>query len=84
MSKNKLSDLRDHMFDVIERLKSNNDQSVDDNEKIDIETAKAIAQAGGVILHAAKLELDYVKQADKMGYTVEKTTFFSEPKQLEK
>lgn len=62
-TKNKtgLSDLRMHMFDVIERLKSANDPNCDENEKISLEHAKAIAEAGKVIIYASKIEVDALK-----------------------
>lgn len=60
-SKTSLSALRSHMFDVIERLKSVNDPNCSDNEKIDIETARAINEAGKVIIDAAKVEVDAMR-----------------------
>ena len=63
MSKNKtsLSELRSHLFDVIERLKATNDPDADDKDKIDIETAKTISEVSKVIVDAAKTEVDALK-----------------------
>jgi hypothetical protein len=60
-SKTSLAELRSHMFDVIERLKSSNDPDADQKDKIDIETAKAISAAGKIIIDAAKVEVDAMK-----------------------
>jgi hypothetical protein len=56
MAKNKMCDLRDHLFDTLERLKSNNDPNTDENEKIDIETAKAIVDVSSAIIETFKIE----------------------------
>lgn len=61
MSKTSLSELRAHMFDVIERLKASNDPDCDQKDKIDIDTARAISEAGKVIIDAAKVEVDALK-----------------------
>lgn len=55
--RNKISDLKDHLFETIEMLKNNSDPDASDNEKIDIETAKAIGDLGKVIVDAAKTEV---------------------------
>jgi hypothetical protein len=61
MKNNDLTALRDHMFEVIERLKLKNDPDADEKEKIDVETAKAITNAATVIVHSAKVEVDFLK-----------------------
>lgn len=48
MAKNKLTDLRDHLFDTLERLKEN---------ELDGEQGKAVAQIAQVIINTAKLEI---------------------------
>lgn len=55
--KNRLEDLRNHLFDTIERLK-------DDQNPMDIERAKAVAQVAGVILDSAKVEIGYMRVTD--------------------
>lgn len=62
MSKNNdLTALRNHLFEVIERLKLVNDPDADDKEKIDVETAKAVTQAAAIIVNSAKIEVDFLK-----------------------
>lgn len=56
--KNKLSDLRNHLFEIIEKLK---------DDEIDIEQAKAIASTAQVIVNSAKVEVDYLKLISKEG-----------------
>ena len=55
MAKNKIQDLRNHLFEVIELLK---DGDVPD---FTIEKAKAIADVAQVIVNTAKLEIDFIR-----------------------
>lgn len=55
--KNKLPDLRDHLFEVIERLKDGD---------IDVQTAMAINSACQTLVASAKVEVDYVKNTGRM------------------
>lgn len=52
MARNKINDLRDHLFEVLEKLKDG---------EMDIPTAKAMADIGQVIINSAKLEVDFIK-----------------------
>ena len=52
MARNKINDLRDHLFETLERLKDGD---------IDIETAKAITDVSQVIINSAKIEVDFIK-----------------------
>jgi len=52
MARNKINDLRDHLFEVLERLKDG---------EIDIETAKAMADVSQVIINSAKVEVDFIR-----------------------
>jgi len=52
MPKNKLEDLRNHLFETLERLK-------DDEKPIDVERARAVAEVAQTILNSAKLELHF-------------------------
>lgn len=61
MKNNDLTALRNHMFEVIERLKLSNDPGADPQEKIDIDTANAITDAASVIIASAKVEVDFLK-----------------------
>lgn len=52
--KNKLSDVRDHLFAVIEGLQSESDP-------MDINRANAIVNAADKIIDVAKVEVSYLK-----------------------
>ena len=54
MPKNDMNALRDHLFDVIERLKASNDPDCDQKDKIDIETAKQITDVAKVLVESAR------------------------------
>jgi hypothetical protein len=51
--KNKLSDLRDHLFESIEMLKSG---------EMEIDKAQAINGLAQTLVASAKVEVDYIKQ----------------------
>lgn len=53
-TKNKIQDLRDHLFETLEDLK-------DKEAPLDIERAKAIANVAQAIIHSAKVEVDYLR-----------------------
>lgn len=50
--KNKLSDLRNHLFETIEGLKDNS---------MPVDRARAISDAAGKIIDSGKMELEFVK-----------------------
>lgn len=52
--KNKLQDLRDHLFATIEALQ-------DEDAPMDTQRAKAIAEIAAVVINTAKLEIDYAE-----------------------
>lgn len=52
--KNKVEDLRDHLFETIEALK-------DKEQPMDIERAKAIAQVAQTIIESAKTEVKFLE-----------------------
>ena len=52
MPKDKIQDLRHHLFETIEMLK---------DKDIDIATAKAIAEVGQVIVNTAKVEVSFIR-----------------------
>lgn len=65
MPKNRLSDLRNHLFATLEALTEENTSSLELPQKI--EKAKAVAEVAQTIINSAKLEVDYIKatgQAD--------------------
>lgn len=55
MARNKIEDLRNHLFEVIESLKDGD---------MEIEKAKTIADVAQVIINSAKIEVDYIKAID--------------------
>lgn len=62
--KNKISDLRNHLFETLEALK-------DKENPMDIERAKAVASVAGVIVASAKVENDYMKLSGGTGFIEE-------------
>jgi len=52
--KNKISDLRNHLFSVLEEL-------TDPESTYDIAKAKVVADVAQVIINSAKIENDYIK-----------------------
>ena len=60
MAKNSMDDLRNHLFETIERLKANNDPGASENEKIDLKTAKQISDTAAVIIDSVKVEVEFL------------------------
>ena len=54
MAKNKINDLRDHLFETLEALK-------DPDNPMDLERAKAISVVAQTIINTAKVEVDLIK-----------------------
>ena len=52
--KNKIEDLRNHLFATIEGL-------LDKDEPLDVDKAKAVAQVASVIIESGKLEVKYLE-----------------------
>lgn len=57
MAKNKMSDLRDHLFETLEMLK-------DQEKPLDLARAKAISDVAQTIINSAKAEIDLLKVMD--------------------
>ena len=55
MAKDKIQDLRHHLFETIEMLK---------DKDMDIATAKAIAEVGQVIVNTAKVEVSFIRATE--------------------
>ena len=53
-TKNKIEDLRNHLFETLEALK-------DSEKPMDIERAKAIADVAKVVIDSAKVEVDFMR-----------------------
>lgn len=58
--KNKIEDLRNHLFATLEDLR-------DEEKPMDIERAKAVAQVAQVIVDSAKAENDFIKLTGSSG-----------------
>jgi len=56
MKQTSIDALNNHMFEAIEMLKNNSDENASKNEKMDISTAKAIADLGKVIVEGYKVK----------------------------
>lgn len=54
MARNKIDDLRNHLFEALEALK-------DEDQPMDIDRAKAIADVARVIVDSAKVEVRYLE-----------------------
>lgn len=52
--KNKIEDLRNHLFETLENLR-------DKDDPMDLERAKAVAQVAQVIVDSAKVENEFMK-----------------------
>lgn len=53
MPKNKIEDLRNHLFEVIEMLKDGD---------IEMDKAKTISEVAQVIINSAKVEVQFIKE----------------------
>ena len=59
MARNKINDLRDHLFAALERL--DNDELTTEELQKELDKAEAVAQIGNVIINSAKIEVDFMK-----------------------
>ena len=64
MARNKISDLRDHLFAQFERL--DDDSLTPEQIKAEVDKAKAVAQIGSVIINSAKVEIDFIKATGRI------------------
>lgn len=64
MARNKISDLRDHLFASLERIDDNS--LTPEQIKDEVNKAKAVAQIGSVIINSAKVEIDYLKATGRI------------------
>jgi hypothetical protein len=64
MARNKISDLRDHLFASLERI--DDDYLTPEQIKAEVDKAKAIAQIGSVIINSAKVEIDFIKATGRI------------------
>ncbi len=54
MARNKIEDLRDHLFEALEALK-------DEEKPMDLGRAKAIADVARAVIESAKVEVDFLR-----------------------
>ena len=64
MAKNKISDLRDHLFAALERI--DDDTLTPEQLKAEVDKAKAISAIGSVIINSAKIEVDFIKATGRI------------------
>ncbi len=62
--KNKIDDLRNHLFETIEMLK-------DEDKPMDIDRAKAISDVAGTIIESAKVEVRLVEVTEQLSASSE-------------
>lgn len=69
--KNKIEDLRNHLFSQLERL--GDEEAMKNPLKLEreLKLAKAVAEVGKVIVDSAKVEVDFIKATENKG-----TSFF--------
>lgn len=58
--RNKIEDLRNHLFEALEKLS-------DDESPMDLERAKTIAEVAQVIVNSAKVEVDFMSKVGGSG-----------------
>jgi hypothetical protein len=71
MPKNKIEDLRNHLFATIEAL-------LDEENPMDIERARAVSDVANVVINSAKVEVMYMRLTGSNG-----TNFIPESNQIE-
>jgi hypothetical protein len=57
--KNKIEDLRNHLFATIEGL-------LDNDKPLDIQRANAVANVAGRLIDSAKVEVEFLKATDRI------------------
>lgn len=62
MARNKIEDLRDHLFATIEALR-------DPEKPMEIDRAKAVAEVAQVVINSAKVEVDYLRHTGQRNAT---------------
>jgi molybdopterin/thiamine biosynthesis adenylyltransferase len=71
MPKNKIEDLRNHLFATIESL-------LDQDQPMDIERARVVAEVANAVINSAKVEVSYMKLTGNNG-----TNFIPDDKTIE-
>lgn len=73
--KNRIEDLRNHLFAAIEGL-------MDEEKPMDIERAKAVADLAQVAINSAKVEVDYLRALEHVPQNVKGTGFMEKAPRL--
>lgn len=60
MPKNKIEDLRNHLFDTIERL-------LDPDDPMDLDRAETVSKVAQTLVNSAKVEVEFMKQTGHGG-----------------
>ena len=60
MPKNKIEDLRNALFETIERL-------MDEDDPMDLDRAESVAKVAQVVVNTAKVEVDFIKHTGHGG-----------------
>ena len=81
MARNKISDLRDHLFAALERI--DNDELTNEQIDIEVEKAKAVASIGAVIINSAKVEIDFIKATGRLDTNSEIFKSIIDPKKIQ-
>jgi hypothetical protein len=81
MAKNKLSDLRDHIFSALERI--DDDQLTPEQLDYEIKKANAVANLSSMIIQSAKIEVDFIKVTGRLDSKTELFKSVDTPKQLD-
>lgn len=63
MARNKLEDLRNHLFAQLERL--NDEDLTPEQVQYEVKKAKAIAGVSNAIIETAKLEINFLKETGR-------------------
>jgi hypothetical protein len=75
--KNKIEDLRNHLFAQLERLGDEQGMKNPITLERELKKAKAIADVGAVIVQSAKVEVDFIKATNQ-----KESDFIGNQKQL--
>ena len=70
--KNKITDLRNHLFATLEALQ-------DPDNPMDIDRARAVADVGQVIVNSVKVEVDFIRAISDAPLNVATTGFIAAP-----
>lgn len=81
MARNKISDLRDHLFAALERI--DNDELKPEEIEGELKKAQAVADIGSVIIQSAKIEIDFMKATGMISTTSELFKSIEDTKQLQ-